>query len=90
MVVRSSLVDIEVWTLAEIASNVGCVPTYERLLRRVFRISGKDQVRPLRSLHRKLGDDAEDPTYIFTSTRIRYRKAVGEPLGQAGCRIRSP
>ncbi len=33
------------------------------------------------SLRRKLGDDAEDPTYIFTEPRVGYRMPKGE--GQA-------
>ena len=32
----------------------------------------------LRSLRRKLGDDADDPTYIFTEPRVGYRMAAGD------------
>ena len=39
-------------------------------------------VRPMRtatsSLRRKLGDNAEDPKYIFTEPRVGYRMAKGE------------
>ena len=42
----------------------------------------------MHSLRRKLGDDAQDPTYIFTNIRVGYRMAKGEPLKQEeGCRI---
>ena len=30
------------------------------------------------SLRRKLGDNAEDPTYIFTELRVGYRMPKGE------------
>ena len=30
------------------------------------------------SFRRKLGDDAEDPTYIFTQLRVGYRMPMGE------------
>ena len=43
-------------------------------------------VRPMRtvvsSLRRKLGDDADNPTYIFTEPRVGYRFAKGERRGQ--------
>ena len=32
------------------------------------------------SLRRKLGDDADNPTYIFTEPRIGYRMARSKPL----------
>ena len=76
------MTDIEYRTLAELASNAGRVLTYEHLLRRVWRLDGDADLRPMRSvirrLRRKLGDDAEDPTYIFTEVRVGYRIPVGE------------
>ena len=51
--------------------------TYERLLRRVWGLDRDADVRPMRtavsSLRRKLGDDAESPTYVFTELRVGYR-----------------
>ena len=39
-------------------------------------------VRPMRTivgkLRRKLGDDADNPTYIFTEPRVGYRMPEGE------------
>ncbi|MCY3959963.1 MAG: winged helix-turn-helix domain-containing protein [Chloroflexi bacterium] len=35
----------------------------------------------IRRLRRKLGDDAEDPTYIFTQLRVGYRMPKGEGAG---------
>jgi len=79
------LTDIEYRTLAELASNAGRVLTYEHLLRRVWRLEGDADVRPMRtavsSLRRKLGDDAENPTYVFTELRVGYRMPRGEPQG---------
>ena len=59
----------------------GRVLTYERLMGRVW--GGKaDDVRPFRTivskLHRKLGDDADNPIYIFTEPRTGYRMPQGE------------
>ena len=80
------LTDIEYRTLAELASNAGRVLTYGHLLRRVWRLDGDADVRPMRtaisSLRRKLGDDAEDPRYIFTQLRVGYRMPKGEPSGR--------
>ena len=76
------LTDIEYRTLAELAANAGRVLTYEHLLRRVWRRDADADVRPMRtvvsSLRRKLGDDADDPTYLFTELRVGYRMPGGE------------
>ena len=60
----------------------GGVLTYEHLLRRVWRLEGDADLRPMRSvinrLRRKLGENAEDPTYIFTELRVGYRMPKGE------------
>ena len=81
------LTDIEYRTLAELASNAGRVLTYEHLLRRIWRLEANADVRPMRtaisSLRRKLGDDAENPTYIFTQLRVGYRMPKGETPGEA-------
>ena len=81
------MTDVEYRTLAELSLNAGRVLTYEHLLRRVWRIDGDADLRPMRSvlrrLRRKLGDDAEDPTYIFTERRVGYRMPKGENGGAA-------
>ena len=60
-----------------LSTNAGRVVTYEKLLRSVWRSRSKGDVRPLRAfvkkLRRKLGDDANSPTYIFTEPRVGYR-----------------
>ena len=71
------LTAIEYGLLAELSTNAGRVLTYERLLRRVWGLDRDADVRPMRtavsSLRRKLGDDAESPTYVFTELRVGYR-----------------
>ncbi len=54
----------------------GRVLTYEHLLRRLWGTRNGGDLRPMRtivkSLRRKLGDDANNPTYIFTDPRSGY------------------
>ena len=46
------------------------------------RLAADSGIRPMRtaksSLRRKLGDDAENPAYIFTEIRVGYRMPRGE------------
>ncbi len=76
------LTAIEYRTLAELSVNAGRVLTYEHLLRWVWKLEADADIRPMRtvvsSLRRKLGDDAENPTYIFTELRVGYRMPKGE------------
>ena len=71
------LTAIEYRTLAEMAANAGRVSTYEHLLRRIWGTVGGGEIGSLRTvvntLRRRLGDDAKDPTYIFTELRVGYR-----------------
>ena len=71
-----TLTAIEYRLLLELSANAGRVLTYEHLLNRVWDQDSGD-VRPMRtaitSIRRKLGDDAENPTYIFTEHRVGYR-----------------
>ena len=73
------LTSTEYQLLAELSRNAGRVVTYDRLLRRVWKVAGVIDMRPMRtavkSLRRKLNDDAYNPTYIFTETRVGYRMA---------------
>ena len=56
--------------------------TYEHLLERVWGEKSSGDVRPMRTivskLRRKLGDDADNPTYIFAEPRVGYRMPRGE------------
>ncbi len=79
------LVSMEYRLLAELSANGGRVLTHEHLLNRVWGAQGGEDVRRVRTvmskLRRKLGDDATDPTYIFTEPRIGYRMPRGEKSG---------
>ena len=76
------LTAIQYRLLVELSVNAGRVLTYEHLLRRVWGSDGDADVRPMRtsisSIRRKLGDDADNPTYIFTELRVGYRMPMGD------------
>ncbi len=76
------LLPMEYRMLAELSTNAGRVLTYQHLLDRVWGERGGDDLRPMRTivrkLRQKLGDDAGNPTYIFTEPRVGYRMAKGE------------
>ena len=63
--------------LVELSSNAGRVVTYARLLSRVWNAEGDGDVRPIRTaisaLRRKLGDNADNPVYIFNELGVGYR-----------------
>ena len=81
------LMAIEYRLLAELSANAGWVLTYEHLLQWVWGDKSNSDVRAMRtivsSLRRKLGDDADNPTYIFTEPRVGYRMPRGETKGEA-------
>ena len=68
---------IEYRLLFELSVNAGRILTYEYLLQRVWKTERREDLRPMRTvvrnLRRKLGDDANRPTYIFTEPRVGYR-----------------
>ena len=68
--------------LVELSANAGRVLTYEYLLQRLWDGRSDGDLRPMRAivsrLRRKLRDDAGDPTYIFTESRIGYRMPRGQ------------
>ena len=78
-----NLTPTEYRLLAELSANAGRLLTYERLLDRVWEKRERDGgVQPIRTivrrLRRKPGDDADNPTYIFTEPRVGYRMPEGE------------
>ena len=81
------LTAIEYRLLVELAAHAGRVVTYDQLLRRVWGAEHTGDLRPMRtvvsSLRRKLGDDADQPTYLFTESRIGYRLARSTTLAPA-------
>ena len=79
------LTAIQYRLLVELSANAGRVLTYEHLLRRVWGLGGDADVRimrtPLSAIRRKLGDDADNPTYIFTEVRVGYRMPKADTPG---------
>ncbi len=75
------LVPMEYRMLAELSANAGRVLTYEYLLERVWGDKNSGDVRPMRTivskLRRKLRDDADNPSFIFTEARVGYRMPKG-------------
>ena len=71
------LTPIEYEMLRVLSLNGGRPMSHEQLLRRVWRVTtaGDPQVvrTHMRRLRRKLGDDADNPSYIFTEPRVGYR-----------------
>ena len=65
--------------LFELSVNAGRVLTHEQLLQRVWGTGYSGAERLVRvfvgNLRRKLGDDANNPKYIFTEPRVGYRMA---------------
>ena len=65
-----------------LAVNAGRVLSHDQLLENVWNESEVGNSKLLRSfvrqLRRKLGDDARNPTYIFTEPRVGYRMAGGD------------
>ena len=71
--------------LYELSVHAGRGLTHNQLLQRVWgpeRMGEPWQVREVvKRLRRKLGDDAQDPTYIFTEPRVGYRLAKPRGAG---------
>ena len=65
--------------LYELSTNAGRVLTHDQLLQRVWGEDRSADLRVLRSfvksLRYKLGDDARNPSYIFTEPSVGYRLA---------------
>ena len=72
-----SLTALEYQLLAALSVNAGRVVRYADLLRLVWGPRNPGDLRPMRTvvknLRIKLGDNAGNPTYIFTEPRIGYR-----------------
>ena len=79
------LTAIEYGLLFDLSANAGRVMTYDRLLQRVWGLRGSGDSRRVRTaakqLRRKLGDDANNPTYILNEPRVGYRMEKGEERG---------
>ena len=75
------LTETEYRLLTELAANAGRVLTHDQLLQRVWGLDYEGNPRLLqnfvKTLRRKLGDDARSPSYIFTEFRVGYRMPKG-------------
>ena len=84
--VRITLTPTEYRMLAELSVNGGELVTYDRLLARVWGERSDGDLRPMRTmmgkLRRKLGEDVENPRYIFTEPRVGYRMPRSETAGE--------
>ena len=81
------LTELEYKVLFELSANGGRVVSISELIQRVWGPAHPGSSGPLRStlknLRRKLGDDANNPTYIFNEPRVGYRMPRGEtPEGE--------
>ena len=76
---------IEYRLLADLAANAGRVLTYERLLEWVWGEKSDASLSPMRTLvaklRGKLGEDAGNPRYVFTESRVGYWMPEGEGPG---------
>ena len=81
----AALTAIEYGLLFELSVNAGRVMTYDRLLRRVWGLRRSGDSRRVRTaakqLRRKLGDDANNPTYILNEPSVGYRMEKGDATG---------
>ena len=72
--------------LAELSVNAGRMLTNHKLLQRVWgpdKTGGSGLARDIiKRLRRKLGDDADNPTYKFTEPRVGYRMPKRETQEQ--------
>ena len=82
------LTDQEYRFLVELSVNAGRVMTHEDLLRRVWGPSHPGHSGPIRTvvknLRNKLGDQAENPSYILNEPRVGYRMERGETTDSGG------
>ena len=76
------LTDTEYRMLFELSVNAGRVLAHVELLQRVWGPAHSGRAGAVRSviknLRRKLGDDADNPRYIFNEPRVGYRMAKAE------------
>ena len=71
--------------LYELSVKIGRVLTHDQLLQRVWGLERNGEPGLVRNvvkrLRRKLGDNADNPAYIFTEPRIGYLMAKGQRSG---------
>ena len=76
------LTAIEYRMLVELSANAGRPLTHEHLRQRVWGPDKREDSAPVRNivrrLRRKLGDDPDNPIYIFAEPRVGYRMPKAE------------
>ena len=81
------LMPLEYRLLVELSANAGRLMTHGQLLGRVWGQDNSGGSGPVRTyvkrLRRKLGDDPNNPAYIFTRRRVGYWMEQGEQAGRA-------
>ncbi len=79
---RVPLRDTEYRLLVELAVDVGTPVAYDDLLQQVWGLPPSADRWTLRStvksIRRKLGDEARKPTYIFNESKVGYRLGMAE------------
>ena len=79
------LTDLEYRFLFELSVNAGRVLTHDHLLRRVWGPGHPGHSGPVRTvvknLRSKLGDEADNPSYLFNQPRVGYWMERGETTG---------
>ncbi len=79
---RVPLTATEYRLLVELAIDLGTPVTYEDLLQQVWGLPPSADLGTLRStvksIRRKLGDEARNPTYIFNESKVGYRLGEAE------------
>ena len=80
------LTAIEYGLLFAQSANAGRVMTYDQLLHRSESCGAPATqggcATAAKQLRRKLGDDANNPTYVLNESRVGYRMEKGETAGQ--------
>ncbi len=80
------LTTMEYRLLAELSVNAGKVLTYEHLLENVWKEKSDASLNPMRTLvaklRGKLGEDARNPAYVLTESRVGYWMPEGEAPGE--------
>ncbi len=80
--VPAPLTPTEFDILAALSMDAGRIVPHDRLLKRVWSPGKPGNLRVLRThlmrLRRKLGEDAENPKYIFAEPRVGYRMPDGK------------
>ena len=72
---RVPLTDTQYRLLVELAIDLGTPVAYEDLLQQVWASTLRSTVK---SLRRKLGDEARNPTCIFNESKVGYRLGMAD------------